>query len=264
MTDSRLKRKAKSGWVPLEKMRVREGVSQREFRPAWANEIARDFKIEKFGIPIVNQVGDWFWILDGAHRIGAFKQWLGDWKNQKAECLIYQDLSEKEEADLFLGLNAVKAVSALEKHIASVTAGHEEATNIDAIVRLKGLKISQYHGEGAVACVSTLGKVYRRGADCLARGLEIAHESYGNAGLEADVIDGIGLLISRYNGRLDDKKAIRQLSATRGGVNGLRTRAGKLREQTGVQRAQCIAAAAVEIINRGKGGKKLPGWWKSA
>ncbi len=264
MADSRLKRKARLVWVPLERLRTREGVSQREFRPAWANAIAKDFKVEKFGTPIANQSGEWFWILDGAHRIGALKQWMGDWRGQKVECLVYEGLSEKEEADIFLGLNNAKAVNAFEKFIVSRTAGHEEATNIDAIVRLKGLKISKVHGESAIGCVSTLGKVYRRGADCLSRSLGIAHESYGDAGLEADVIDGLGLLLSRYDGRLDDKKAIRQLSGMRGGVNGLRARAGRLREQTGVQRAQCIAAAAVEIINRGKGGKKLPGWWKTA
>ena len=26
---------------------------------------------------------------------------------------------------------------------------------------------------------------------------------------------------------------------------------------------QCVAAAAVDVINRGKGGKKLPSWWKT-
>jgi hypothetical protein len=27
--------------------------------------------------------------------------------------------------------------------------------------------------------------------------------------------------------------------------------------------AQCVAAAAVEVINRGPGGTKLPSWWKA-
>ena len=263
--DDRMKRRAKLEWVPFEKIRVRHGVSQREFRPAWANAIAKGFKIEKLGTPILNHVGGWFWIVDGQHRIEALKQWLGDSKGQRVECMVYADLSEQEEADLFLGLNAVKAVRSFDKFTIALTAEREEETNIEAIVRLKHLKISeQKDTEGAISCVATLARVYRRcGADGLAQTLEIANEAFGDTGLEADIIDGLGLLSTRYNGQLDPKKAIRALGSVRGGVNTLRTRATRLRQQTGVQRAQCVAAAAVEIYNRGKGGRKLASWWKS-
>jgi len=46
-------------------------------------------------------------------------------------------------------------------------------------------------------------------------------------------------------------------------VSGLLNRAGQLRQSTGSAAAQCVAAAAVEIINRGSGGRKLPGWWRN-
>ncbi len=42
------------------------------------------------------------------------------------------------------------------------------------------------------------------------------------------------------------------------------SRAGQLRQSTGNAAAQCVAAAAVEVINRGSGGKKLPAWWRAA
>jgi hypothetical protein len=46
-------------------------------------------------------------------------------------------------------------------------------------------------------------------------------------------------------------------------VSGLISRAGQLRRSTGSAPAQCVAAAAVELINRGTRGKhsKLPAWW---
>ncbi len=264
MDEKRLKRKARLMYVSLEKMRVRHEVSQRKFNQNWANTIASNFNLEDFGNPTVNKTGEWFWILDGQHRVAAIKQWLGDWKGQKVECWVYYKLSDKEEANLFDRLNSVKAVGAFDKFQVRLTAEREDETNISAIVGLKHLKICRKKGgEGEMSCVGTLGRVYRLGADCLSRDLEITYESFGDSGLEADILGGIGLLVSRYDGRLDDKRAIAAFSSMKRGVNALRTRAGKIREQVGGQRPQCIAAAAVEAYNRSKGGKKLPNWWKS-
>jgi hypothetical protein len=57
--------------------------------------------------------------------------------------------------------------------------------------------------------------------------------------------------------------AVGKLAGVHGGVNGLLGNAEKVRRETGNQKAHCVAAAAVDIINRGKGSKRLPSWWKS-
>jgi hypothetical protein len=59
--------------------------------------------------------------------------------------------------------------------------------------------------------------------------------------------------ISRYG-------AVARLTAAYGGVHGLISRAGQLRQSTGLSPAEC-AAAAVEPINRG-GRSKLAPWWR--
>lgn len=262
----RLKQKAKLMYVALEKMRIRTGFTQREFKRYWALELAHNFSIDHFGTPVVNKTGEWFWIVDGQHRIAAYKLWLGDgeeWRGQKVECWVHHNLDEREEANLFDRLNTVKAVAAFDRFMVRLTAGREMETNITAIARLKKLKISRQKGEGAVACVGTLCRVYRRGPDCLPRGLEISYESFGDSGLESDIIDGLGWLISRFDGEIDDRRAIRAFGSARGGVNGLRSRAEKLRQTMGAPRGHCIAAAAVETYNRAKGGKKLQSWWKT-
>lgn len=250
-------------YVPLDKMRVRQGVSQREFREAWADHIFKNFSLEKMRMPVVNKVGEWYWIMDGQHTSHALKRWIGDWNGQQIECQVFRNLSEQQEADLFLSLNDTKNVGAYDKYISALTAGHSDETNTDAIVRLKGLKIGRNRAEGSISCVTTLLKVYRLGADCLARDLEIVSKAFGDAGLEADVIGGIGLMVSRYDGRIDDKRAVRTLGAMRGSVSGLRARAATLHEQFAKPLSVCIAAAAVEAYNREKGRKKLESWWKT-
>jgi hypothetical protein len=74
----------------------------------------------------------------------------------------------------------------------------------------------------------------------------------------------MGLLCQRYDGVLKDKDIIKALGNMNGGVSGLVGRATALRQSTGNPRGQCVAAAAVEIINgsRVKGVKRLPPWWK--
>jgi hypothetical protein len=260
-----MKRKSQMQWVPIEKMRSRDGVTQRKIRPDWARKIAGDFDADKFGVPVVNRSGEWFWLLDGQHRVEAFKIAFPDWQDQKLECLVYHNLTEKEEAEIFLGQNDVKSVNAFDKFRIAVTAEREAETNIEAILRLKKIKLSdrgKNHSPGSLSCVATLRRVYDRGHACLATTLTIVYESFGDSGLDSDVIDGVGQLVSRYDGLLKPGAAVQALLGLKGGVNTLRARAERLRQQTGVARAQCIAAASVEIINRGKGGKKLPSWWK--
>lgn len=102
----------------------------------------------------------------------------------------------------------------------------------------------------------------RSGGSVLARSLGIIRDAYGDPGLEAAVIDGIGLLCARYNGELDVPLAVKKLGNAFGGVNGLLGKAENLRQKTGNAKGHCVAAAAVEIINSGRGGSKLPGWWR--
>lgn len=127
-------------YVPLDKMRVRDGISQREFRPAWSDHLFRNFSLERMATPVVNKVGQWFWIVDGQHRIDALKRWLGDSEGQQIECQVYQGLGEKQEADLFIALNDNKKVGAFDNYVTAITAGYADETNTDAIVRKAGFR----------------------------------------------------------------------------------------------------------------------------
>lgn len=144
-----------------------------------------------------------------------------------------------------------------------MNAGRPEESDINRIVKANGLAVAQSKADNAIAAVGTLIKIYRRsGGVVLGRALRIARDAYGKPGLEGVVVDGLALLCQRYNGELDEAAAIDKLARVHGGVNGLTGKAAALRRQTGANANQTIAAAAVEIINSGKGGKKLPDWWK--
>jgi hypothetical protein len=256
---NKVTRDARLKWVPISLMKI-PPTAQRDLNNARVEHLAAEFDLEQLGTPTVNHRESSFYLIDGQHRIEALKR-IG-WGDQQVQCWTYEDLSEQQEAERFLKLNNVLPVQAFDRFRIGVHAGRAVECDIDRIVRAQDLRVSQDHIDGAVSAVGTLRRIYvRSNGPTLGRTLRIIRDAYGSAGLEAPVLDGIGLLCQRYNGRLDDVTTVTKLSNAHGGVNGLLNKAENLRRQTGNQRAHCVAAAAVELINSGRGGKKLPSWW---
>jgi len=258
---TKVERTARLRWVPLNKIKVNP-AAQRELKQHRVDHLVANLDLDQIGNPVLNERDGSFYCIDGQHRIEALRQF--GFSDETIQCWTHVGLTEDEEADRFLQLNDVLAVEAYAKFKAAVTAGREIETDIDRVVRTNGMVVSKQKLPGAIGAVGTLRKLYTRsGPETLARTLRIAHHAYGDAGMEAAVIDGLGMLCQRYNGDLDDKVAIDRLAKVAGGVHGLLGQAEILRRKTGSQRNTCVAAAAVEIINSGRGGKKLPGWWKA-
>jgi hypothetical protein len=252
--------------VKLSLMKV-SPVAQRKSKPQWASYIAANMDLDKFGTPELSYRDGYFFIMDGQNRIAGLKKWLGGeghWEDEHLDCWVSTGLSEKEEADRFLGLGSQKKIDAFEKFKIALTAEHEAETAIARIVKEEQLIISLDDRPGAVGAAAVLVRIYERdGADILRAALQITRDSYGDAALKGEVIEGIALLCRRYNGVLNAQEAISALSSVHGGVNGLLGAAGVYRQKTGSQKIQCIAAAAVDIINRSRSKtEKLKSWWK--
>lgn len=259
---NRVERHAALKWVPIALMRV-SNLSQREFKQYRVDHIATHFDLEQIGTPTVNRRGQNFYIIDGQHRIEALRA-IG-WGDQQIQCWTYTNLTEEQEAEKFLKLNDTLTVNAMDKFRIGVQAGRQVECDIDKIVQAQNLRVSSDKIEGGISAIGTLLRVYNReGGPVLARALRIIRDSYGTAGLRAEVIDGMGMLCGRYNGDLEDALAVIKLSKLLGGVNGLLGNAEVIRQNTGRPKGHCVAAAAVAVINSGRGGSKLASWWREA
>jgi hypothetical protein len=257
---TKVERDARLRWVPIEKMKV-SPLAQRELNQARVDHLAANFDLEQVGTPTVSERGGAFYIIDGQHRIEALKA-IG-YGDQQVQCWTYTGLTEEDEAERFLKLNDTLGVNAYSRYRVGVRAGREVECDIERVVRANGCVVSLDQIPGAISAVGTLRRIYTRsGPKVLGRTLRLASTAYGDSGLVAPVLDGIGHLTARYNGDLNDEEAVKRLGSALGGVNGLLGKAEVLRRQTGNAKGVCVAAAAVEIINQGKGGKKLPSWWK--
>lgn len=261
MTAEKFTREARLRWVPIPKMRANP-VSQRDINQARVDKMAADLDLEQIGTPTVNEAGEWFHILDGQHRIEALRQ--HGWGDQQIQCWTYVGLTDAEEAETALKLNDYLAQNALTKFRLGVTAGRDEDCDIDRIVRINDLVVSGDKVPGAIGAVGTLRRIYARSdPSTLARTLQIVRDAYGDPGLEAPVLDGVALVCQRYDGQLDQDDAVTKLSRAHGGVGGLLGTAENIRRGTGNYKSHCVAAAVVETINKGRGGKKLRDWFKS-
>lgn len=258
--DGKVARVARLMWVPIADMKVNP-AAQREFKESQAERYAANFDFEGMGFPVLNhRDGNWY-IVDGQHRIAALKM-IG-YADQKVQCECFEGLTEAQEADLFLTRDDRRKVDSFERFQIGVTAGRETETDVNRIVKALGLCVSRSEAAGAIGSASTLVRLYERGGPkTLSRALRIIRDGIGEEGFDQFIIGGVGLLCQRYNGQLKDDDAIAKLSSLRKPVSTIYQKAGTLMERTGSSRQHATAAAVVEVLNSGKGGKKLPSWFK--
>jgi hypothetical protein len=251
---------ARLRWIPLGKMKVSERA-QREQKSHRVNHLIAHFDLDKLGKFTVSERPDgFFYVIDGQHRLAAMLE-KGYTEIDEVQCWVYTGLTEGQEAEEFLGLNDVLTVDSMTKFKVGVEAKRTVETDIDRIVRLQELVVSPQKVNGAISAVDTLRRIYTRsGPKVLRRTLIIVRDSYGNPGLLANVLEGVGLVCHRWGDELDDQRLIKSLSTVHAGVSGILGRAEQLKMSTGARKGHCVAAAVVEVYNRSKG-PKLQKWF---
>jgi hypothetical protein len=252
--------------VPIPMMRVPPAlVTQRQFRPAHGNRIAAELDLDQLGFPIVNLRDGIYWILDGQHRIYALRQ--KDYGEYQIECEVYENLTDQEMARIFLGRDDRKQVAPYDKFHVSVTAGYTREQGILRAVESNGQKISRDRREG-ISTVGALGAVYdRSGEVVLGQVIRCINLSFSGDELAFDrsIVEGLGQVFNRFNGKTNEKALATRLSNLRHGARELLQKAEQLRERTGNQKKHCVSAAIVDIYNKPEAPtskNRLPNWWK--
>lgn len=264
MSETAFKRSGSIRTVRLGDMRV-SPAAQREINLPFARHITDNFDPDKLGQITVSERDGFFWIVDGQHRHRGTIDYLGEgWEEQRLEVYCYTGFSEEQEAEMFLNLNNVRAVDAFDKFKVAVAAGRPVQTDIDRIVRSLNLKVSRGSDDGSIAAVTALTRVYEKyGPKGLVQTLWTLREALGPRGFDSVVIEGVGLFIARYEGRLDQDRLVKKIAGIPLGLRGLVSRARLVRERLGQPIPQCIAATITEVYNAGtRGTQGLGSWWK--
>jgi hypothetical protein len=172
------------------------------------------------------------------------------------ECEVYDNLSEAEEAELFLRRDKRRAINAFDKYRIAVVAGRAIETHIDEILTSVGLTVSRAGGPGRVIAVDALRRVHSLGERTLLSVLVTLRETFGE--YTANNLVGLGLVFNRYQDRLDPDQLRDKLLHLRGGASRLDQRARQIQAQTGVILTHCVAAAIVDVYNTRPGKRVTP------
>jgi hypothetical protein len=263
-TDKRLRPSSAIKWLKVADLKVDRSVQRDESR-RWIAERVEAFDVDKLGVIVVSERDDGsLFVVDGQHRVSLVRA-VG-WGDQVIECELFSGLTRQEEARLFLDRNDRRAVNAFDAFRVRLTAEDEVVADIDRIVRAHGLTVSKDKDEAAVSAVVALERVYScHGPRDFGRMLTVLRDGFGahRQSFAAASIEGVGMVVGRFNGDLNDEDLTRTLAALSGGPVGLRVEANRRRVAYGRPWSESTAIALVDLYNKGrKVGKLLP-WLKA-
>lgn len=239
--------------------------AQRTLRASRVAQILGALDLDAFGEPVVSHRDGRYYVIDGQHRVKALAEFIGSqWERQLITCKVYEGMAAKDEARMFRMLNTVLRTTPFDTFKVGITEGREEETRIASIVEAAGLHIDRNRRPGAISAVTSLRRGFALSPKSLLFSLKLASASFGDSGLDGPVIEGFAQLHHRYTAALDDETTVEALGKIRGGYKGLITAARKRQLTIGNSLPVCIAAEAVDVINRHRKSKKLPSWWASS
>jgi len=243
--------------------------AQRSLRPAWRDQLVRDWDDDKVGILHVSPNGDGYRIMDGQHRKEALLK-MGRGRDT-VRCLVYEGLSRQDEASIFLGLNNSKQVRAYDRFRVRVTEGDPDAVAITRILSAVGLALADQKNDGSVRAVSQLENIYSGKTLKLKDGpypdelrwtLALLKDAWGydaNA-FDGPVIEGVGVVMLRFGTRIDRDRFAKKLSGFPGGPRGLLAKARAWKDIKGVSLKNAMAEVLVDTYNNQLRGNSLPAW----
>lgn len=243
--------------------------AQRKLSPAWVKAHVPLFDVDQLGFIVVNtRTSGKQYIVDGQHRVELMRA-VG-WGDQKIHAELFEGLTQAGEAELFNSRNDRKAVRNIDKFRIKITAGDEAACDIQKIVTAHGLLISDQVADGHIVAVAAIERVYegagiaspKEGPAALGKALKTLVQSFGKqqASVNGAVVQGLGMVYLRYNGKINEKELVDKLAPMPGGCPGLVGKGRSMRELRGRPLPHCIASIVVDIYNRGRRTEKIEAW----
>jgi hypothetical protein len=256
-------------WVALSAIGTDRRVNTRTFDPAWVDrKLSEGFKPEGIGVPIISrrENGTYVW-LDGQNR-GELMRRAG-WGDQKIQCRMFYGLTLAQEAALFLVHNDNRTVMPIHKFLARVTAEDPTAVAIARLAKRVGWDVSDRGGDGAVAAVVALEKVFlmdqkddHPGGDVLETVLRTVTEAWGFKSEAADgrILQGLGALFNRFGESVNRSVLVKKLAEFPAGPSGVLGKARGMQQFQGGTVVHCVAEVVVTVYNARRRSNVLPDW----
>lgn len=228
--------------------------AQRRLSPAQVKRIMADLDLDAIGTVHIVEIDGQLWIVDGQHRWSALmRHGLGEWK---VRCEVHEDATDHARASaLFLRLNNRALVGVFDRWLNEIQAGDPIATGTQKIVEGRGLRIALQTGDGIIACVAALKRIYALdNGETLKDVLDILSGAYGltPASVEGKLIEGLALVSSKFNGTIDRQILAKKLAKYPGGASSLIGDAKGLMRMRRATMSRAVAEVILETYNVGR------------
>jgi hypothetical protein len=222
-------------------------------------KIVSNFDERAFGRVIVSMRDDGrFAIIDGNHRREAALH-LGI---IDIPCTVFLDLTQEEEAELFVHYNMTKNLTALNIEKGLIAQRDKGAIERRQVLKRNGLDWAFKGCPGHVTCASAIKKVYEtHGLTILADVVRILVHGFGSDSRRAFIaptIEGTTLFWIRYRYTANDERLLSQMHLT--DALDLMIRARKLATAFGETTATGFGRALLELYNKGLRTNTLDDW----
>lgn len=225
---------------------------QRAIIPARVKKLVQGWTFRGVGVITISRRDGINYIVDGQHRWAAALE-LGH-GNSKVLCHIYTDLTEQEEAALFLTLNDARTVSAIDQYHVGLIALDPICIGARNTLARHDLSIGTGTSDGTVRCVSKVLALQAKDPALLEAVCRTLVATWGTraAAFEQVVLTAAGIVLGRFNGELDLGAFSKKLSGYRGGPSALAGDARGLADYKPITVTRAAAEIMVDTYNKGR------------
>jgi hypothetical protein len=204
---------------------------------SFAKRIEENYDPAMVGTLIVSDRGSkGFAVIDGQTRMEGMEK-RGE---TVAPCLVYENLTRKQEAELFARLQTERrGMATWIRFRAALVSGNAEAAAIAALVQAEGFKVAGDGDDKGIKSIAALEWLYRRDPALLRQVLGVVRDAWGipdstttrgDVRTRGEILQGIGRFL-RETENVDEDRLVRNLSTIT--AENLRHRANALREGSG-------------------------------
>lgn len=235
--------------------------TQRSWDEKWSKKMKDNFDEDKLGIFRVSRRTDGLnYVIDGQHRHHMLVDLKWDVDGHTVQSLVYEGLTLREEAELFLAFNIeTRKPTSIDGYRLSVVAEEPWALDIERVLDKHGLRVGFSMGGNDIAAIGALRVLYDRGGHRLVdEVLTIIEQAWGASDRDArdgSILKGVGHVLL-HNDSIDRHSLADKLGkAERPGQ--LLGRARTYKAATGRSLWMETAHVVVAHYNKGRSTRKV-------
>jgi hypothetical protein len=209
-------------------------------------------------------------VLDGQTRLAVLNRKLKEGGPTQVRCEVFDNLTEEQEAALFVTHNDGTKPRATDRFRITGVAGDKTVREILEIVTNHGYKVSTFPADGSIAAVTAMERIYRisvknkREPNTLELALIVLKRAYGQDydATRGVVLEGVAAILEEYGSRVDVARLVEKMREIPERAKGLLNEAYSWAKIQKMRPTMALAAVLVFKYNEGaRGGRKaLPEW----